>query len=470
MKWSPLAEKVHQMLVSKALLQQNDKLLITLSGGRDSVALLAIMMELKESWNWDLVVGHIDHNLRSVEDEKEATFCRKMADEYGLSYVEETLDLFSSSVKKKYKNKSSQNPSLESLAREARYEIFYHWSQKFHCNAICSGHHMDDQAETVLYRMLTGSGLKGLLGISTSRDLFVRPLLEISRAEISEYLKKEKISYFDDSSNKEQRFVRNKIRHSVLPALRAMGFENPEKALSATAASLEEASIALEQIASEAYEEILSTSPKGVKLSRKELLRFPVYIQKKILRKIFSEQFLLSQHLSEKQLNQLSAFISNAELGASTDLLGVGLLKDREYIIFLIEKGEKVQQSFICKPSKINILDKELYIEIKIVKQDLVINDQFTAYFSIDLLGKSLEFRTWENGDQMTIFGLGQNKKVSDVLKDEKVSALEKQTYPVLISDKNILWIPGVKRSNEYVVDESSFEMLVFTYKLIGVK
>ncbi|MFA6618899.1 MAG: tRNA lysidine(34) synthetase TilS [Candidatus Neomarinimicrobiota bacterium] len=465
MKWSPLAEKVHQMLVRKALLQQNDKLLITLSGGRDSVALLAIIMELKDYWNWDLVVGHINHDLRPGEDEKEAVFCREMAKNYGLTYVEETLDLLSPSFRKKYKNKSSQNPSLESLAREARYEIFHLWSQEFKCNAICSGHHMDDQAETVLYRMLTGSGLKGLLGIPSSRELFVRPLLEISRDEISDYIKQKDLLYYDDPTNKEHRFVRNKIRHAVLPSLRAMGFENPEKALSATATSLEEASIALEQIADEAYEEIISTSAKGLKLYRKGFVKLPRYIQKKILQKIFKEQLLLRQHLSEKQLDQLSTFIISAEQGASTDLFGVSLLKDREHIVFPFEKAKKVQTSFICKPGKINILEKELFIEIKIAKQDLVINDQFIAYFSIDLLGESLKFRTWENGDQMTVFGAGKNKKVSNILKDEKVGALEKQTYPVLVKDQSILWIPGVKRSNRYLVDEDSFEMLVFTYK-----
>lgn len=465
MKWSPLAEKVHQLLIRKALLRQNDKILLALSGGRDSVALLSVMMELKDSWNWEVIVGHIDHNLRPGEDEKEAALCRKLAEEYGLTYVEETVDLLSSSFKKKYKNKSSQNPSIESLAREARYEVFHRWSQELHCNAICSGHHMDDQAETVLYRMLTGSGLKGLLGIPSSREIYVRPLLELSREELSEYVNKRKLSYFDDPSNKEQRFVRNKIRHAVLPALKGMGFDNPEKALSATAASLEEASIALEQIVDESYQRIVSNSAKGVKIRNKQFVILPVYVQKKILRRIFREQFSVGQHLSEKQLDQMSTFIVNGEQGSSTELLGVRILKDREHIIFPFECAEKVQQSFICKPDKVDILDKELLIEIKIVKQDLELKDQFTSYFSIDLLGEELQFRTWENGDCMTVFGAGKNKKISDILKDEKVGTLEKQTYPVLVKDNTIIWIPGVKRSNEYLVDKNNFEMLVLTYK-----
>ncbi len=465
MKWSPLAERVHQLLMRKSLLRQNDKLLLALSGGRDSVALLSIMVELKDHWNWELIVGHIDHNLRPGEDEKEAALCRELAEQFNLKYVEETVDLLSSSARKKYRNKSSQNPSIESIAREARYEVFKKWAEEYHCHAICSGHHLNDQAETVLYRMLTGSGVKGLLGIPASRDVFVRPLLEISREELSDYVNKKRLGYFDDPSNKEQRFVRNKIRHAVLPALVGMGFDHPEKSLAATAASLEEASVALEQLSNESYERIVSSSVKGVKIRTKHFEEIPEYIQKKVLRRIFEEQFSVNQHLSEKQLDQLLAFIKHAEQGASTELLNVKLLQDRDQITFPFESGEKICESFICKPDKLSILDKELRIEIKVAKQDLRTPDQFVAYFSIDLLGEELELRSWESGDSMSIFGAGNNKKVSDILKDEKVGALEKQSYPVLVNNNKIIWIPGVKRSNEFTVNDNDFEMLVITYK-----
>ena len=465
MKWSPLAEKVHHLLIRKSLLKQNDRILLAVSGGRDSVALLSIMVELKEYWNWELLVCHIDHNLRPGEDEKEAALCRDLADKFDLKYLEKTVDLLSSSAKKKYKSKSSQNPSLESIAREARYEVFNEWANEYHCNAICSGHHMNDQAETVLYRMLTGAGLKGLQGIPASREIFVRPLLELRREELSQYIFKKKLSYFDDPSNKEQKFVRNKIRHAVIPALKGMGFDDPEQALASTAASMEEASLALEQISHEAYQRTVVSSAKSVKFRIKQYEELPVYVQKKILRNIFNLHFSITQHLSEKQLDQILAFIENGEQGASTDLFGVSILKDRECIVFPFESGEKLREKFICKPSKIQIDDIEIKIEMKIAKQNLYTKDQLIAYFSIDLLGKELEFRSWESGDQMSIFGAGMTKKVSDILKDEKVSTLEKQTYPVLIMGDKLIWIPGVKRSNDYILKNSDIEMLAITYK-----
>ncbi|MCK5816785.1 MAG: tRNA lysidine(34) synthetase TilS, partial [Candidatus Marinimicrobia bacterium] len=141
MKWSPLAEKVHQSLIRKTLLKHNNKILLAVSGGVDSVVMLSVFVELQKRWNWELIVGHIDHGLRPGDDANESQLCRELAKKNNLQYVEEKVDLNKNEVIDGYAIDSTQNPSIESLARDARYRVFLKWMNDLRCNAICTAHH-----------------------------------------------------------------------------------------------------------------------------------------------------------------------------------------------------------------------------------------------------------------------------------------------------------------------------------------
>jgi tRNA(Ile)-lysidine synthase len=464
MNWSPLADKVNSILTRKSLLNKGDKVLLAVSGGMDSIVMFSVFLELQEKWNFELVLGHINHNLRPADDKKEAQLCQNLALKNELLYLEKKIDLSAKEAQEEYAQESGQHASLESLARNARYKVFEKWSQVHHFNAVCSAHHLNDQAETVLYRMLTGSGIKGLKGIPEIRDLYKRPFLEISREEIESYAKDNKLEYYEDPSNKEQRFARNKIRHSIIPALKGMGFPDLEKTLASSANSLDEAVSALDHYTESTYLEAVVITEKQLKIKTDELEQHPLFIQKQIIRQVFKEAFQVVAHISDNQLEQILSFIHHADHGNSFDLYNVTLLKDRKFIVSPFETGDSKMDSFECKPGKYDIAGRKIQVEIKAVKKDMIPFDKHLAYFSISLLGKELTFRSWENGDSMTIFGAGKNKKVSDILKDEKVSVLEKQTYPVLLANECIIWIPGVKRSNEFVVDKDDFEMIALTY------
>lgn len=464
MKWSPLAEKVHHGLIRNSLLKEHDKVLLAVSGGLDSVVMLSVFLELQEQWGWELILGHINHNLRPLEDKKEAELCQKLALQNELLYLEKKIDLGSSEIKNQYAKESGQKASLESLARDARYRVFLEWSHAHQCNAVCSAHHLNDQAETVLYRMFTGSGIKGLKGIPGYRELFRRPFLDVSREEIENYAKEKNLEFYHDSSNNEQKFVRNKIRHSVIPAIQGMGFSELDVALAASANSLDDALQALEFYVEKAYHEFVSVSDKNIKINSKSFGELPKYIKKQIFRKILGDHLSIVNHISEKQLDQLITFLQNGEQGAVTELYGISLLKDRDHFVFPLERNKKHFEELECKPGRFKIEDQELSIEIKAVKKDLKPPNNKTAYFSIELLNEKLTFRSWEKGDSMTIFGAGGSKKISNILKDEKVSSLEKQSSPVLLVRDSIFWIPGVKRSNKFVVKEKDFEMIVLTY------
>ncbi|MEA3391849.1 MAG: tRNA lysidine(34) synthetase TilS [Candidatus Marinimicrobia bacterium] len=466
MKWSPLAEKTHQSLIRKTLLKHNDKILLAVSGGVDSVVMLSVFIELQKRWNWELIVGHIDHGLRPGDDANESQLCRELAIKNNLQYVEEKVDLNKNEVIDGYATDSTQNPSIESLARDVRYRVFSKWLKDLRCNAICTAHHANDQAETVLYRMLTGAGIKGLSGIPESRDFIKRPFLPFLRKEIENYARERELKYFEDHSNEDEKFARNKIRHSIIPALKKMGFPFCEKALADSGLVMTEATQVIDHYTKIEIEQVLSISSDEVKLSIKEYRGLPLLIQKQILKNMFKNKLFVSRHISEKQLIQLNTFILSSDMGNSIELLGYKLIKDREHIICKLDEFMRVNLMFLCREGIIQIPESENKLVIKIVDMPKsLISNNSVALFSIELLNRKLQLRTWKSGDTMSIYGSGYTKKLSDILKDEKVNIADKGQQLVLTFGEDVLWIPKVKRSDRYIVNINEDKLVMITYK-----
>ena len=467
MKWSPLAEKVHQSLIRNALVNQHDNILLAVSGGLDSVVLLHLFIELQIRWNWKLIIGHINHGLRPEYDKQEAQFCEALAKKHKLTYVGKTLNLLHPDEKKKYSPKGIQNPSIESLARAARYRIFEEWANTLHCNVVVTAHQANDQAETIIYRMLTGAGIDGLSGIPEKRGIFRRPLREILRSELETYAQKQNLSFCEDLSNKDERFARNKIRHTVIPAIKNMGFENIEQALAHSAQSLQDAGDALQVYEKLLIEKNIRITKSSVKLYCETFKNVPIYMQRRLLQYIYRDTLNVIQHISRQQLDQLCDFIARSDVGHTMEIAGHILHKDRECIIWYKKDAVDVYYKILCKKG-IYLKDKNNNsIQISVIKSPdfTPYSNPSIAYFSPDILGKTLIYRSWVQGDKMTLFGLGDTKKISDILKDEKLKPYDKKYYPVLMLDNEIIWIPGVKRSNVYRVENKHTDIVMITYK-----
>ena len=206
-----LEEKILQTIEKFDMLSFNDRILIGLSGGPDSVTLLNVLLSFKKKYNLSFFIAHLDHMLRGEESDKDVSFVKNLAQELGLLCEVKSCNL------KEIVQK--EHLSLEETAREYRYKFYYETAKKIQANKIALGHNADDQVETVLMRFLRGSGLEGLMGIPPVRGKIIRPLIECSREEIEEYCQDHKIGYRIDSSNKEVVYFRNKIRLELLPLL-----------------------------------------------------------------------------------------------------------------------------------------------------------------------------------------------------------------------------------------------------------
>lgn len=465
MRWSALAEKVHQHLIRSALVRQDDRLLLAVSGGLDSVVLLHVFLELQPAWKWDLLVGHIDHGLRPGADDDESRFCEALAKQHGLTYLEEKLVLNDPGEKREYENESTQNPSTESLARNARYRIFTRWAREYSCDAVVTAHHANDQAETLLYRMLTGAGLNGLSGIPAVRGVFRRPLIRVLRSELAAYAEEKNIAFYEDSSNEDTAFARNKIRHEVVPALKKMGYNDLERMLARSAAALDEASAAIGFAAREQMEKLLVTEGPVLKLRIPAFNLLPAMIRKEIIRILYREKLNSIRHVSGEQLEEVLDLIARGECGKKTAYSNHTLTIGREFVQWEKEQCQKIYREAVCADKiLIRFPGGEMKIELAPIPASLVPDDAHTAYFSEEILNKAVIVRSWEPADRMTLFGKGGRKKVSDILKDEKVSAPDKKDFPVLETEGQIIWIPGVKRSGLFVVKKKDSRLVSINY------
>jgi tRNA(Ile)-lysidine synthase len=466
MKWSPLAEKVHHYIIRHSLADTGDTIALALSGGLDSVALLHVILELRSKWRWNIVIVHIDHGLRPESDPKESDFCRELAARYGLPYFEKKLELSIPEKKEQYLAATKNHPGTESLARIARYKAFDAWAEELHCNAIFTAHHANDQAETVLYRVLTGSGIKGLAGIPESRGIYRRPLKEILRAELETYVHTNDLVFCEDLSNQNENYVRNRIRHTLLPALKTMGFDQVERLLARSARSLDEAGDALQYFTGSLVKEYISFTDDTIMLKMKDLDKLPVYFQKALFKYVYRESLLVQRHITEKQLEQILDFVLRSETGQSMEIMDTRINKEREHVVWSISESESHTLEISCTEGEFLTDSKGglLKINFQDTPVSLRTDDPSTAYFSGSLIGEKLICRPWKAGDRLRLFGNGKLKKVSDVLKDEKITARRKRTQIVVLAGNNILWIPGVKRGNEYIADINEKQVVRIQY------
>jgi tRNA(Ile)-lysidine synthase len=223
-----MLKKVRKTITDSSLLERGDHLLLAVSGGPDSVALLWALVLLSIEYELKLTTAHLNHGLRGAEAEAEERFVHSLCAGMGINCISRTVDI---RILQKGKGKS-----LEEVGREERYRFLDETAKSCGAKKIATGHQRDDQAETVLINLLRGSGLEGLKGIVPLREgRIIRPLLHVGRVEIMEFLNREGLSYFIDSSNSSPQYLRNRIRHQLIPELTAQYNPGVVKGLSQTA-------------------------------------------------------------------------------------------------------------------------------------------------------------------------------------------------------------------------------------------
>lgn len=265
-----LIKKIQNHIFAKSLFERQAKIVLGISGGPDSACLLNIFSKLQKKYALELSIAHVNYHLRKKDSDRDEQFVEKLAEKYNLS-----LDILEAKVEGKDK-------SEESL-RLVRYAFFEEVRRENKFDLIAVAHNADDQAETVLMRLIRGTGLHGLSAMNAKNEKIIRPLLETSRQEIIDYLKENKLSYRIDKTNKQSIYLRNKIRNKLIPYLEKNYNPNARQVLAKSAKTFSQDYAVIEELTEKAWKENES-------LSAKKILALPVAIQKRIIQKAIAQK------------------------------------------------------------------------------------------------------------------------------------------------------------------------------------
>lgn len=433
-----MLNKVSKYIDDYNLFESNQKLIVGLSGGADSMALIVILIEL----GYNCIAAHCNFHLRGQESDDDATFVSQWCREKDIKLATIDFDTHQYAHEKKI--------SIEMAARELRYEWFEQVRTEHQADYIAVAHHENDSVETVLINMIRGTGISGLTGIMPKNGRIVRPLLSVHRNEIEHYLRSKSIEYRTDSTNLKDIYMRNYIRLNILPMLEKL---NPSiyDSIIRTSNNLAE----VEKI----YRSHINDDIDRVKLGDR--------IEINSLRETISPKSVLFEILSplgftasviddiDKSVDSTSGkvFYSNSHR----------LIKDRDCFILDeidIDKNDvhiyyiDSEESDIVLPLKmrIDIIPKSL-VDIK--------KDKAYLYADADLLSFPLMLRKWKHGDWFIPFGMKGKKKVSDYFADHKFSLKDKENTWILTSGKDIVWIVGHRGDERFRVTNKTKRALI---------
>ncbi|EAX95023.1 PP-loop family protein [Trichomonas vaginalis G3] len=435
----------YENLIKLNIIKKSDKLSLGVSGGADSMYLFYNFMDLKEDWNLDIIVCHLNHGIRETA-KRDEEFVKKSCQAYGIKFISKTVNMDEFAREKKF--------SSEEAGRILRYEFFRENSQG---RKILTAHNANDRVETVLFNIMRGTGLKGLSGITHVNGDIYRPLINIKREEIEDYLHKNKLQYFDDETNFEEIYTRNKIRLGLIPELKKF---NPYiiNSLLRLSDNVEEANEFIGEILEENYNNCLGDNF----LIPSEIIKLKKLIAQEVIKKYLEENFY-----SENILNRFNILaIYDLCLGDSGRRIDLGKnisarrSYDKIYIEEVMGQEEKTKKGLSIGR---NATD---FGEIFITRDgEESPEDSFIKVIDYDKIKGSLKVRKRAPGDRFKPLGMKNSKKLKDYFIDRKVDRLLRDEIGLICDDEKIIYILGMDISEDVKIDKKTKNKLVLEVK-----
>lgn len=412
------------------------KLLIAISGGIDSVVLVHLCHELQLK----IALAHCNFNLRGKESDGDEDFVLQLADDLELEVFVESFDT------NQYAKDSKQ--SIQMAARELRYNWFLELSDQLGFDYILTAHHADDNLETFLINFMRGTGLEGLTGIPEINGKFARPFLPFSRNEMEVFAKEKHIKWRDDSSNASTKYLRNKLRHDVIPILKEIN-PNLLQSFALTQSNLNDS----QDIISESVDAFLA---KTLDISKESYARFKISeFKNKANPKAYL--FEVFKDFGFTEWNDVLHLL-DAQSGKQVLSEKWRLIKDRDYLLLSEIHAKSFDRITISEADKQvetpfgTLMFNEVDAVFETSKQTIYV-DKATLQFPLTL-------RQWEEGDVFYPLGMSGKKKLSKYFKDEKMSLLDKENTWLLCSGNAIIWVVGKRADDRFKVTESSKQIL----------
>lgn len=436
-----MQEKFEAFVREQKLFDKNDRVLVALSGGVDSVVLATLMLRSGYTFS----VAHCNFHLRGEESNRDERFVRSWAEKNKIKLFVSEFDT--------YEYMQQKGISLEMAARELRYSMFKNLMTSQGFSLLATAHHADDSAETFFINLLRGTGIAGLHGILPKHDNIVRPLLFATRKEIFDFAKANNIPFVEDSTNEEIQFLRNKIRHRLFPLLKDL-CPNFDTVIKKDIDRLRETEIVFRSVIERLRADIIEKESNICKINIDRL------------KKLHPIRILLYELLSEYGFNETDSNNVLASLDKESGKQFFSkthrLLKDRNYLFITPLNADQHQERYLLNESQ-NMVNEPIHLVLETLEDLTFVNiskDRNIAMFDKDMLQFPLVLRHWKQGDAFVPFGMRKSKKLSDFFTSEKYSLIEKQQQWLLCSGNDIIWIVGRRTDNRYRISEKTKTIL----------
>ncbi|MCJ7508573.1 MAG: tRNA lysidine(34) synthetase TilS [candidate division Zixibacteria bacterium] len=449
-------KKVEKTIQHYKMLQRGDKVLVAVSGGPDSVALLHTLNLLKDKFEIKLIVGHINHQLRAEESDKDEKFVKALSEKLNLKFFSKSIEVRKTAEKKKM--------SIEDCARQMRYSALESIANKIKADKIALGHNLDDQAETILLRLIRGSGPLGLCGIPAIRGKLIRPLIQTKREEIENFLKDNLWEWRVDWSNFNMDYLRNRVRLKLLSLIKKEFNPNIVEVLARTAQLLtEEKDYLTNQIEKAFRNAVSSQSNEKIVLDLKKMIVYDIYLKTNVIRLAFNRLSGDSDFPSFSIVQRAIGLLEERKAGKRVEL-DKNIWAEVSSDALIIYKSRKPAKAHWVKlPGKLEIDKLKLKSEViprPKLPRKIKSNSPWVAYLDWDKLSSPFGLRHRKNKDWFIPLGLKGSKTLADFLIDLKVPRMERDDIFLLTSKNRIAWVVGQRIDDRFKIDSNTKEVL----------
>ena len=428
--------RVQKFIEEKALFTLQDKVLVALSGGADSVALLRVLLSL----GYTCECMHCNFHLRGEESDRDEAFVRALCEE---SSVVLHVTHFETEAYAK-----AHHQSIEMAARELRYSWFHQLKEEREASVIAVAHHRDDSVETFLLNLMRGTGIDGLKGIPVRNEHVVRPLLQESREDILNYLKAIHQDYVTDSTNLQDQYVRNKIRLNILPLMKEI---NPS-----VMESIQDTAFRLSEVASIYHQDRNFRLEQIVKKDSDDFMQVSIRdVVTDIAPNALLHELLSPLGFNSNQVKDIYRSLEHSQSGKRFLSKEWELIRDREDLLLHRIKQEQTAPELIIE-------------EVEYTPDFIIPRDKNIACVDADKVEMPLTIRKWQVGDKFVPFGMTGKKKVSDYLTDRKMSLYQKENQYVVCSKDHIVWIVNERSDNRFRITPQTKRVLLIQIKKDG--
>ncbi|MCH1958958.1 tRNA lysidine(34) synthetase TilS [Romboutsia hominis] len=458
-------EKVLSTINKYKLIENRDKIVLGLSGGPDSVCLLHILYRLKEKLDIEVYAAHLNHQIRGIEAQKDALYITQLCENLGVTSFVKSIDV------PKYCKENGL--SVEEGARKLRYEMFEEIKQKTKSNKIAIGHNLNDQAETILMRIMRGTGLQGLRGIEYIRDNnIIRPILDIDRKDIEAYCEEYELNPRIDHTNLETIYTRNKIRLELIPYMKDNFNPNVIESIVRMSNSLKTDSDYIQEESEIKFKEVSNLQEDACEIDIQKYSKLHDAIKVRVLRKGIKHILGDTNFVDQKHIEDIMQLEDNKKIDKMITLPRGIFAYRRKNTILLINKEIVNETIEFCYnlPSNgfIKVKELNLVLETQTMNIDRYKSmklDKKSKGFDFDKVKGGIVVRSRKEGDKIKLSA--GSKKIKDLFIDLKIPREERCNVPIIVDEQGILCVGDYKNSENYKIDNSTKEVLKITFKKI---